>query len=109
MGGEHRLQAIRAQLMSVEPATKTQEVLHSELLRYLDAMTVQREQRLASVTAASPNLRWPRKPGDIGFGRRACGGCGRQAVLNHVAELRTLNPALGRLRPRDMIKTPRYD
>src|SRR6516225_2198199 len=78
MGGEHRLQAIRAQLMSVEPATKTQEVLHSELLRYLDAMTVQREQRLASVTAASPNLRWPRKPGDIGFGRRACGGCGRQ-------------------------------
>ena len=27
-----------------------------------------------------------------------------KAVLNHVAELRTLNPALGRLRPRDMIK-----
>src|SRR5215467_1536289 len=58
MGGEHRLQVIRAQLMSFEPATKTQEVLHSELLRYLDAMTVQREQRLASVTAAIPPVLW---------------------------------------------------
>jgi len=58
MGGEHRLQAIRAQLMSFEPTTKTQEVLHSELLRYLDAMTVQREQRLASVTAAIPRVLW---------------------------------------------------
>ena len=36
MGGEHRLQVIRAQLMSFGPATKTQEVLHSELLRYLE-------------------------------------------------------------------------
>ena len=27
-----------------------------------------------------------------------------KAVLNHVAELRTLHPALGRLRPRDMIR-----
>src|SRR6516162_9202447 len=45
MGGEHRLQAIRAQLMSFEPTTKTQEVLHSE-------------QRLASVTAAIPRVLW---------------------------------------------------
>jgi hypothetical protein len=58
MGGEHRLQVIRAQLISYESATKTQEVLHSELLRYFDAMTVQREQRLASVTAAIPPVLW---------------------------------------------------
>jgi hypothetical protein len=58
MGGEHRLQVIRAQLMAYEPATKTQEVLHSELLRYLDAMAVSREQRLASVTAAIPPVLW---------------------------------------------------
>jgi len=58
MGGEHRLYVIRAQLMSYEPATKTQEVLHSELLRYLDAMMVSREQRLASVTAAIPPVLW---------------------------------------------------
>jgi len=58
MGGEHRLQVIRAQLISYASATKTQEVLHSELLRYFDAMTVQREQRLASVTAAIPPVLW---------------------------------------------------
>ena len=58
MGGEHRLQVIRAQLISCASATKTQEVLHSELLRYFDAMTVQREQRLASVTAAIPPVLW---------------------------------------------------
>src|SRR5215813_7362023 len=33
-GGEHRLQVIRATLMSYEPASKTQELLHSELQRY---------------------------------------------------------------------------
>src|SRR5215831_1474867 len=38
IGGEHRLQVIRATLMSFEPATKTQELLHNELLHYLDAM-----------------------------------------------------------------------
>ena len=27
-----------------------------------------------------------------------------KAVLNHVAELRSLHPALGRLRPRDMVR-----
>ena len=32
--------------------------VNPELLRYLDAMTVQREQRLASVTAAIPPVLW---------------------------------------------------
>jgi hypothetical protein len=58
MGGEHRLQVIRANLMSYEPGTKTQEVLHNELLRYLDAMMVAREQRLAAVTASIPRVLW---------------------------------------------------
>jgi hypothetical protein len=58
MGGEHRLQVIRATLMSFEPVTKTQELLHTEVLRYLDAMMVSREQRLASVTAAIPPVLW---------------------------------------------------
>jgi len=58
MGGEHRLQVIRSTLMSYEPATKTQEELQSELLRYLDAMMVAREQRLAAVTATIPGVLW---------------------------------------------------
>jgi len=58
VGGEHRLQVIRSTLMSYEPTTKTQELLHNELLRYLDAMMVSREQRLATVTAAIPRVMW---------------------------------------------------
>jgi len=58
MGGEHRLKVIRSTLMSYEPTTKTQEVQHTELLRYLDAMTVSREQRPATVTAAIPPVLW---------------------------------------------------
>jgi len=58
MGGEHRLEVIRSTLMSYEPATKTQEQLQSELLRYLDAMMVAREQRLAAVTASIPGVLW---------------------------------------------------
>ena len=57
-GGEHRLQVFRSTLMSYEPATKTHELLHSELLRYLDAMMVSREQRLAAVTASIPRVLW---------------------------------------------------
>jgi hypothetical protein len=57
-GGEHRLQVIRATLLSFEPATKTQELLQSELLHYLDEMMVSREQRLAAVTAAIPRVLW---------------------------------------------------
>jgi len=58
MGGEHRLEVIRSTLMSYEPTTKTQEQLQSELLRYLDAMMVAREQRLAAVTASIPRVLW---------------------------------------------------
>jgi hypothetical protein len=58
MGGEHRLEVIRATLMSYEPTTKTQEQLQSELLRYLDAMMVAREQRLTAVTASIPGVLW---------------------------------------------------
>lgn len=58
MGGEHRLQAIRRTLLSFEPTTKTREALQNEMLSYLDAMTVAREQRLSAVTAAIPGVLW---------------------------------------------------
>jgi len=58
VGGEHRLQVIRSTLLSYEPTTKTQDLLHGELLRYLDAMMVSREQRLTAVTAAIPSVLW---------------------------------------------------
>src|SRR6516164_3420215 len=58
VGGEHRLQVIRATLLSYEPTTKTQELLQSELLRYLDDMMVSREKRLAAVTATIPGVLW---------------------------------------------------
>ena len=57
-GGEHRLQVIRSTLLSQEPANKTQELLQSEVLRYLDQMMVAREQRLAAVTATIPPVLW---------------------------------------------------
>jgi hypothetical protein len=41
-----------------EPTTKTLEPLHNEMLRYLNAMTVSREQRLSAVTAAIPGVLW---------------------------------------------------
>jgi Protein of unknown function (DUF4239) len=58
MGGEHRLQAIRRTVLSFEPTTKTQEVLHNEMLHYLDTMTAAREQRLSAVTASIPAVLW---------------------------------------------------
>jgi hypothetical protein len=58
MGGEHRLQVIRQTVLSYEPTSKTLELLHNEMLHYLDAMTVSREQRLAAVSAAIPGVLW---------------------------------------------------
>jgi hypothetical protein len=58
VGGEHRLQVIRQKLLSFEPASKTQEMMHSEVLRYLDTMTVARQERLTAVTATIPNVLW---------------------------------------------------
>jgi hypothetical protein len=57
-GGEHRLQVIRATLMSYEPATKTQELLHNEFLRYMGEMMVHREARMEGVEAAIPGVMW---------------------------------------------------
>jgi hypothetical protein len=58
MGGEHRLKAIRRSLFSFQPATTTQEAQRNEMLSYLDAMTVAREQRLSAVTASIPGVLW---------------------------------------------------
>ncbi len=57
-GGEHRLQAIRQGLFSFEPATKTQEVLHGEIIREFNAMTVSREERLDAVSSSMPAVLW---------------------------------------------------
>jgi hypothetical protein len=57
-GGEHRLEAIRATLFSFEPKTKTQEVLHGEIIRQFNAMTVSREERLSAVASAMPGILW---------------------------------------------------
>jgi hypothetical protein len=57
-GGEHRLQAIRQTLFSFEPASKTQEVLHGEIIREFNAMNVAREQRLDAVSSSMPAVLW---------------------------------------------------
>jgi hypothetical protein len=58
LGGEHRLQVIRDQLLAFEPQTKTQEILHSEILRYFNVMIGHREQRLTGVSASIPEVLW---------------------------------------------------
>jgi hypothetical protein len=57
-GGEHRLQAIRETLFSFEPKSKTQEVLHGEIIRQFNAMTVAREDRLSAVSSGMPAVLW---------------------------------------------------
>src|SRR5271166_3603106 len=57
-GGEHRLQAIRQTLFSFEPTSKTQDVLHGEIIREFNAMNVSREQRLDAVFSSMPAVLW---------------------------------------------------
>jgi hypothetical protein len=57
-GGEHRLQAIREALFSFEPKSKTQEVLHGEIIRQFNAMSVSREERLSAVSSSMPGVLW---------------------------------------------------
>jgi hypothetical protein len=57
-GGEHRLQAIREALFSFEPKSKTQEVLHGEVIRQFNAMNVSREERLSAVSSSMPAVLW---------------------------------------------------
>jgi hypothetical protein len=57
-GGEHRLQAIRDTLYAFEPEGKTQEVLHDEIIRQFNTLTVAREQRLNAVSSSMPSVLW---------------------------------------------------
>jgi hypothetical protein len=57
-GGEHRLQVLRQTVLSFEPTTKTLELLQSEMLRYLDAMTDSRQQRLSALQERIPGVLW---------------------------------------------------
>ena len=52
------LQVIRQTLLSFEQTAKNQEVLHGEILRYFNAMTVAREQRLSVVSSSIPDVLW---------------------------------------------------
>jgi Protein of unknown function (DUF4239) len=58
IGGDHRLQAIRQTLFSFEPTTKTQEVLHAEVIREFNAMTAARQERLGAVSSSMPAVLW---------------------------------------------------
>jgi len=58
IGGDHRLQAIRQTLFSFEPTTKTQEVLHGEVMREFNVMSAAREERLSAVSSAMPAVLW---------------------------------------------------
>jgi hypothetical protein len=57
-GGEHRLEAIRDTLYAFEPESKTQEVLHDEIIRQFNTLTVAREQRLNAVSSSMPKVLW---------------------------------------------------
>jgi hypothetical protein len=58
MGGENRLQVVREQLLSFEPTGKTEEILHSEVLKYFNTMIGHREHRLSGVTTSIPTVLW---------------------------------------------------
>ena len=57
-GGEHRLAAIRDTLFSFQPASKTDEFLHSEIIREFNAMNNSWEQRLSAVSSSMPAVLW---------------------------------------------------
>jgi hypothetical protein len=57
-GGEHRLEAIRAALYAFEPESKTQAVLHDEIIRQFNTLNVAREQRLSAVSSSMPGVLW---------------------------------------------------
>jgi DMSO reductase anchor subunit len=57
-GGEHRLEAVRATLYAFEPESKTQTVLHDEIIRQFNTLNVAREQRLNAVSSSMPAVLW---------------------------------------------------
>ncbi|MBV8793938.1 MAG: DUF4239 domain-containing protein [Hyphomicrobiales bacterium] len=57
-GGEHRLEAIRATLYAFEPESKTQEVLHDEIIRQFNTLNIARDQRLNAVSSSMPAVLW---------------------------------------------------
>ncbi len=57
-GGMLRLQAIEHHLLTFEPATKTQEILHTETLGHFNALADMREQRLAGARTTIPGVLW---------------------------------------------------
>jgi TRAP transporter TAXI family solute receptor len=57
-GGDHRLQAVRQKLFSFEPTSASQEEIHREMLRYFNAMNVDRGQRLSAVFSSIPHVLW---------------------------------------------------
>jgi hypothetical protein len=58
LGGDHRLEVLRAKFLSFTPETKTQELFHSEVLRSFNNLVSFRQQRLAGVSASIPGVLW---------------------------------------------------
>ncbi len=56
--GNARMNDIYATLLDFEPTTKSQEIIHAETLRQLNAYAQLRRDRLASVTAGIPPVLW---------------------------------------------------
>ncbi len=58
VGGAHRLETIRRELLSLETPDKAQAVLGEEMMRYFNVMSLAREQRLSAVFSSIPDVLW---------------------------------------------------
>lgn len=57
-GGYNRAEAIRRQLAEFEPETRSQEIVHSEVIASFKDFSDSRQRRLAGVVTAIPNILW---------------------------------------------------
>lgn len=57
-GGLLRLQVIEQHLLTFEPLTKTQGIVHAEALRDFNDLVANRQQRLAGVRTSIPGVMW---------------------------------------------------
>ncbi|WP_431280848.1 hypothetical protein ACQW02_15680 [Humitalea sp. 24SJ18S-53] len=58
LGGDNRLQAIRATLLSFEPPTATQQIAHGSVLQGFNDMVNLRQQRIGGVDPSIPGVLW---------------------------------------------------
>lgn len=58
VGGAHRLETIRKELLSFETTDKSQVVLDQEMMHYFNTMNQAREERLSAVASSIPDVLW---------------------------------------------------